>query len=130
MSMIERENAELKQQLESLMFDCKPMTDENMAESGWVRLPKDADGEVIRVGDELGGYGHTIEVVEIRYGRSGWVLISRDGNAYADTFAFVHTKPDTWERIIYEAMQAGRTDETVDVTSLITRCKVLAGGES
>ena len=29
-----------------------------MAEHGWVRLPKDADGVPIRVGDELAGYGY------------------------------------------------------------------------
>ena len=28
-------------------------TDEAMAELGWVRLPKDADGEYIHVGDEM-----------------------------------------------------------------------------
>ena len=101
-----------------------------------VELPKDANGEVIRVGDELGGYGHTIEVVEMRYGRSGWVLISRDGNAYADTFAFVHTEPDTWERIIEDAIRAGFADgdphdpDQMEMSTLVTRCKVLAGGES
>ncbi len=31
---------------------------DEMAEHGWVRLPKDADGEPIRVGDELAGYGY------------------------------------------------------------------------
>ena len=30
-----------------------PATDENMAERGWVRLPKDADGEYIHVGDVM-----------------------------------------------------------------------------
>jgi len=59
-------------------------------ESAWVELPKDADGVPIHVGDVLDGYGKTIEVVEMRYGRSGWVLISRDGSGYADTFAFAH----------------------------------------
>jgi len=62
---------------------------------GAVELPVDAEGEVIHVGDELDGYGKTIEVVELRYGRSGWVLISRDGNAYADTFAFARHRAAT-----------------------------------
>jgi hypothetical protein len=57
---------------------------------GWIRLPLDADGEYICAGDVLDGYGKTIEVVELRHGRGGWVLISRDGNGYADTFAFTH----------------------------------------
>jgi hypothetical protein len=70
-------------------------------ESAWVELPKDADGEYIHVGDTLDGYGKTIEVVELRYGRSGWVIISRDGNGYADTFAFTHHKP-TVEDVLRE----------------------------
>ena len=67
----------------------------------WVELPKDADGKYIRIGDVLDGYGKTIEVVEMRHGRSGWVLISRDGNGYADTFAFTHHKP-TVEDVLTE----------------------------
>ncbi len=47
-------------------------------------LPVDADGVPIHVGDVMDGYGKTIEIVEMRHGRSGWVLISRDGNGYAD----------------------------------------------
>lgn len=75
--------------------------DKSMAELGWVRLPKDADGEYIHSGDVLDGYGKTIEVVEMRHGRSGWVLISRDGNGYADTFAFAHHK-QTVEDVLRE----------------------------
>ena len=33
--------------------DALPMTDESMAEHGWIRLPLDADGVPIRPGDEL-----------------------------------------------------------------------------
>ena len=66
-----------------------------------VELPKDADGVPIRVGDTLDGYGKTIEVVEMRYGRGGWVLISRDGSGYADTFAFAHHAP-TVEDVLRE----------------------------
>lgn len=43
----------LSAQLESLTVDMKPMTDENMAEGGWVKLPVDADGEVIHIGDVM-----------------------------------------------------------------------------
>jgi len=81
------------------------MTDEKMAENGWVRLPKDADGEYIHIGDVMEGYGKTIEVVELRYGRSGWVLISRDGNGYADTFAFAHHHKPTVEDVLREMMR-------------------------
>lgn len=46
-----------------------PATDENMAEHGWVRLPVDANGEYIHIGDVMegekigGGYGEPFEVV-------------------------------------------------------------------
>ena len=42
----------LAEQYASLTYDMKPMTDENMAKDGWVRLPVDADGVLINVGDE------------------------------------------------------------------------------
>lgn len=99
-------------------------------ESHYVMLPKDAKGEPIHVGDTLDGYGKTIEVVELRYGRSGWVLISRDGNGYADTFAFTH-HADSWECIIEDAVNVHGngfnpcwTDER---DALVARCKALAG---
>ena len=76
-----------------------------MAEHGWIRLPEDADGEYIQAGDVLDGYGKTIEVVELRYGRSGWVIISRDGNAYADTFAFTHHREPTVEDVLTEMLE-------------------------
>ena len=67
----------------------------------YTALPVDADGVPIHAGDVLNGYGKTIEVVELRYGRSGWVLISRDGSGYADTFAFAHHAP-TVEDVLRE----------------------------
>ena len=80
------------------------MEDGEMAaeRDGWVRLPVDADGVPIHVGDVLDGYGKTIEVVEMRYGRSGWVLISRDGNGYADCAAFTHHHAPTVEDVLRE----------------------------
>ena len=70
--------------------------------SEMVELPKDRDGVPIHVGDTLDGYGKTIEVVEMRYGRGGWVLISRDGSGYADTFAFAHHHEPTVEDVLRE----------------------------
>ena len=85
-----------------------------------------------KVGDTLDGYGKTIEVVELRYRRSGWVLISRDGNGYADTFAFTHHHADSWERIIEDACKRaadGYPDNggCIAMTDLVARCKALAG---
>ena len=73
---------------------------------GYIELPKDADGEYIHAGDVLDGYGKTIEVVEMRYGRGGWVLISRDGSGYADTFAFAHRHAPTVEDVLREMLDA------------------------
>jgi len=75
---------------------------EREIESGYTELPKDADGEYVRVGDELDGYGKTIEVMELRIGCSGWVIVSRDGNAYADTYAFTHHHKPTIEDVLNE----------------------------
>lgn len=70
-----------------------------------VPLPVDADGEPIHAGDMLDGYGKTIEVVELRIGRSGWVIVSRDGNAYADCAAFTHHHAPTVEDVLREFAQ-------------------------
>lgn len=83
------------------------MTDEIEREvADMVPLPVDADGVPIRTGDVLDGYRKTIEVVEIRHGLSGWVLVSRDGNAYVDTFAFTHHHDPTVEDVLREFAQA------------------------
>ena len=89
------------------------MEDGEMAaeRDGWVRLPVDADGEPIHAMDMLDGYGKTIEVVEMRYGRSGWVLISRDGNGYADTFAFSHHHAPTVEDVLREFADLVRNEQ-------------------
>jgi hypothetical protein len=93
LAIADRIDAEHERQLEVLYRD--------MSDAEYVKLPKDADGEYIHIGDVMDGYGKTIEVVELRYGRSGWVLISRDGNGYADTFAFTHHAP-TVEDVLRE----------------------------
>ena len=88
---------------------------------GWVRLPKDADGEYIHVGDEMDGYGKTIEVVELCIGRSGWVIVSRDGNAYDDTFAFTHHKPPTVEDVLREFLEDWRASTMADGDDIIAK---------
>ena len=74
-------------------------------DSEMVELPKDRDGVPIHVGDMLDGYGKTIEVMEMRYGRGGWVLISRDGSGYADTFAFAHHHEPTVEDVLIKMLE-------------------------
>ncbi len=91
----------------SAAYPINDMIDEIEREmADMVPLPVDADGVPIRAGDVLDGYGKTIEVVEIRHGRSGWVLVSRGGNGYADTFAFTHHHAPTVEDVLLEACKA------------------------
>ena len=94
LAIADRIDAEHERQLGVLYRD--------MSDAEWIRLPVDADGVPIHAGDVLDGYGKTIEVVELRHGRSGWVLISRDGNGYADTFAFAHHHAPTVEDVLTE----------------------------
>ena len=59
------------------------MTDDAMAEHGWVRLPKDADGEYIHIGDVMEWpNGETFEVVGI--GDGTLFYVEGDGDALAD----------------------------------------------
>ena len=47
---IDAEHERLMQE-QPFTIDMVPMTDESMAEHGWIRLPKDADGEYIQPSD-------------------------------------------------------------------------------
>ena len=103
-----------------------------------VELPKDKDGVPIHAGDTLDGYGKTIEVVELRYGRGGWVLISRDGSGYADTFAFAHHAP-TVEDVLREFTDEvwnrcceGATASDSGIDELVAECaaKLRLAGEN
>ena len=61
------------------------MTDENMAEHGWVRLPVDAKGVPIHVGDVMEERsGHTFEVASIMvFGGSGNQLVFSDARNFS-----------------------------------------------
>ena len=54
-SIADRIDAEHEEAIQQALMDegGVPATDENMAEHGWVRLPKDADGDYIHIGDVL-----------------------------------------------------------------------------
>lgn len=62
----------LSEQFESLTVDMEPMTDEDMAEHGWMRLPKDADGVPIHVGDTVTCARSVWEVTGLRLTSLGW----------------------------------------------------------
>lgn len=91
----------MSDRIESLTDDMKPMTDENMAEGGWTRLPMDADGEYIHVGDILLGYNDTATVKGLSLSEGGWELIC-DNGIWHDPEEFVHYHKPTVEEILQE----------------------------
>ena len=106
---------------------CVPATDENMAELGWVRLPKDADGEYIHIGDVMAYADNTCPRPVVALIPPA-VFLTDDGPRYADV---CHHAPDTWERIIADAVNVHGngfnpcwTDER---DALVARCRALAG---
>ena len=115
-AIADRIDAEHERQLEVLYRD--------MSDAEYVKLPKDANDEYICPGDVMDGYGKTIEVVELRYGRSGWVLISKDGNGYADTFAFTHHHEPTVDELLDQL--DGLRGNWADYEDVVTRASEIA----
>ena len=92
----------------------------------WVKLPVDADGVPIHVGD----YVETqIEAFKGERGRveclteDGWCV---DGDRPSTVR---HVQPDSWERIIQDAVKLGYADypTTFYEAELVERCRRLAG---
>lgn len=61
-----------------------------------VELPKDADGEVIHVGDALYRGAEDMHVESLRF-NGQWEI--RNSLGYIMSCGNVHTSPDSWERI-------------------------------
>ena len=104
----------------------------------WIKLPVDADGLPIHVGDMLagekaGGFGlcEPFEVGCILFGRD--IVRVNDVHGLERCVEFAHHhRPDTWERIIEDAIDAvddSWADDEHDklVETLVARCKALAG---
>lgn len=87
----------------ALTIDAKPMTDENMAKSGWVRLPVDADGVPIHVGDVMELAGGDVEKVESlhNYGSEGWSATTTH-NATVIPWSTRHHHAPTVEDVLRE----------------------------
>lgn len=109
------------------------------AVDGMVELHKDADGVPIRVGDRLTNKHHkgTFTVVAIGGGINMHVVyFKNDDGSLAFHYANEchHCKPDTWEKIIEDAIVSGKISSgylevryTAAFRSLVARCKELAG---
>ena len=81
-------------------------SDADMEHDGWIRLPMDADNEIVNVGDKLDGYNKTIEVMWLRLGRTGWWIIDKYGKSYACCDAFLHHHDPTVEDVLDEFASA------------------------
>ena len=97
----------------------------------WIKLPVDADGLPIHVGDMLagekaGGFGlcEPFEVGCILFGRD--IVRVNDVHGLERCVEFAHHhRPDTWERIIEDLL-----DENISGVDAVARCKALAKEES
>lgn len=67
----------------------------------YVKLPVDADGECIRVGDKLDGYGETTVVKELTLGDDGWSMTCGNG-LWFDFAAFTHHHEPTVKDVLRE----------------------------
>ena len=134
LSIADRIDAEHEKAVNAFERDMgmEPMTYENMAKHGWVRLPLDADGVPIRVGDEM-------EPISVKYDRFGVVTLcmdTRDGRwslltdldgewSHDELCQLHHYTPPTVEDVLteLEGMRGnGKTYEDV-----VMRCADLAG---
>lgn len=76
---------------------------ETMAENGWVRLPKDADGEYIHVGDVM-AYADNTKPMEVVALVPPAVFLTEDGPRYADMCRHYHAP--TVEDVLRELVEA------------------------
>ena len=104
---------EVKEMQRALTIDMQPMTDENMAEHGWVRLPVDAEGEVIHIGElvdeklPFGGYAPPapIDTMELSRGASGYrwmVKLDAENRALVSPKLLRHHHAPTVEDVLRE----------------------------
>ena len=136
-----RDVCEFRDALVDTLSQCDPdeWSDEFLAANGLMRLHKDADGEYVHVDDEM---VDSCGVVFTVNGIGGNTLYYYD--EVTDTVEWTraankrHYKPDTWEKIIEDAIRGdggyGCLEERLDamVPALVKRCEALAassGGE-
>ena len=101
-------------------------------EREYIKMPVDADGKVIHVEDEVelldGSKRFKAEWLE--WDGEDWVVHETIGyGAYHEPSSLRHVKPDSWERIIQDAVKLGYADypTTFYEAELVERCKRLAG---
>ena len=106
-------------------------TETQLEELGYIELPKDMNGVPIRIGDRLRHENGCFIVTEMTIGQSGAWRAWDGENGYTVLLRnATHVQPDSWERIIEDAMEAYQFDDgssEPSIGSLVERCKRLAG---
>lgn len=137
-AIADRIDAEHERMFLDLTSGMEPMDAEHMAEHGWVKLPVDADGVPIRVGDTVEEVGedptrYTVCGVGTLQDRPAVFYGNPSKYGYADGWDFAenvcHVQPDSWERIIEDAVKNGMYDHDNEriQQKLVERCQRLAG---
>ena len=92
----------------------------------YIKGPVDADGVPWHLGDKVDGMDG--EITYLRLGYIGWAFSVGDPYTFRCE-KYRHVKPDTWERIIQDAVKLGYADypTTCYEAELVERCKKLAG---
>lgn len=119
----------MAEQFDSLTFDMKPMTDENMAEHGWVRGPLDADGEMWRRGDMSDSNWGVIEGIAYEDGR--WLISGHDISAPwipADSIRHYHapTIEDVLRELVGKAQALSNVDAEDELVTEYSKLLTLA----
>ena len=112
----DRIDAEHERVVMSVMNDALyHANDESMAELGWVRLPKDADGVPVRVGDVMkgqtvgGGFGEPFEIVG--YIMSNGELEPMDEHKLPRRRKYLHHHVPTVEDVLREFADLVRNEQ-------------------
>lgn len=91
----------MSEQFASLTVDMKPMTEENMAKSGWVKGPLDADGEMWHSGDMCASRWGVIEGIAYENGK--WYVKGHDTSApWVPADSIRHHHEPTVEDVLWE----------------------------
>ena len=135
--MLDRVDAEhereLAEQQDSLTVGMQPMTEENMAEAGWVRGPLDADGEMWHSGDMSDSNWGVIEGIAYEDGR--WLVSGHDTSAPwipADSIRHYHapTVEDVLREFALACEDAGNAGPEVERIAAEYAAKLRLAGEN
>lgn len=96
----------------------------------YVKLPVDADGEVIHMGDVMEWSNGSFTVHELKLTEDGWQTWDSEHGYTVHADECIRHQPDTWERIIQDAVRLGYADypTTSYEAELVERCRRLADG--